>query len=107
MAVKKINIVQNNTAPAISLTLKREGTVIDLTGCTVELILARGSTITNTGHQECTVVTPTSGVIQYDPETTDFATPGTYKADVRVTYADASFEVLYDQVKFKVRRRIA
>ena len=107
MAVKTINIVQENTAPPIVLNCKRDdGSIIDLTGCTVEVIIARGSTITNAGHQEATVVTPTAGQIQYDPEATDFPTPGTYKADVRVTYANATYEVLYEQQKFKVRKRL-
>lgn len=106
MAIRTIKTVEDNTAPPILLTLKREGVVIDVTGATVELIIARGSTITNTGHQECTVVTPTSGLVQYDPQAGDFSSPGTYKADVKVTYADSSYEVLYEQLKFKVRRRL-
>lgn len=106
MAVRKIKIVEDNTAPGILLTAQRDGVAIDLTGATVKLILAKGSTITNTGHQSCTLVTPTSGRVQYDPEAGDFATPGTYKADLEVTYADGSIERLYDQLKFQVRRKL-
>jgi len=106
MAVRKIKIVEDNTAPGILLTAERDGEAIDLTGATVKLILAKGSTITNTGHQTCTVVTPTSGRVQYDPEAGDFATPGTYKADLEITCADATIERLYDQLKFQVRRKL-
>ena len=106
MAVQKINIVEDNTAPSILLTLKRDGVVIDLTGTTVDLIIAKGSTITNAANQDCTLVTPTSGTVQYDIGAADFATPGSYKADVEITYADASVERLYDQLSLKVRRKI-
>jgi len=106
MAVRKIKIVEDNTAPPILLTAERDSVAIDLTGCTVDLILAKGSSITNTGHQGCTLVTPTSGRVQYDPVTGDFATPGSYKADLTITYADGSIETLFDQLKFQVRRRL-
>lgn len=106
MAVRKINIVEDNTAPPLLLTLKRDGTVIDVTGCTVRLIIARGSTITNTGHQDCTLVTPTSGIVQYDIEDGDFPSPGTYKADVEIEYADGTIERLYDQLNIKARRKL-
>jgi hypothetical protein len=106
MAVKKIKIVEDNTAPAYLLTAQREGVAIDLTGCTVALIIAKGSTITNTGHQACTLVAPTSGRVQYSPQAGDFATPGTYKADLKITYGDGSIETMRDQLKFQVRRKI-
>lgn len=106
MAVRTISVVEDNTAPGELFTLKRAGTAIDVTGCTVNLILAKGSTITNLGHQACTLVTPTSGVVQYNPLTGDFPTPGTYKADVEIIYPNTTREVLYDQLKFKARRRI-
>lgn len=106
MAVQKIKIVEDNTAPSIVLTAQRDGAAIDVTGATVELILAKGSNITNTGHQECTIVTPTSGRVQYDPQDGDFATPGKYKADLKVTYSNGTVETLYDQLTFQVRRKL-
>lgn len=101
-----IKITEDNTAPPYDITVKRGTAVIDLTNCTVQLIIAKGSTITNTGHQTCTVVTPTSGLIRYTAFAVDFATPGTYKGDVKVTYGDATVEVIYDQIKWKVRRKL-
>lgn len=106
MAVRKINIVEDNSGPPLLLTLKREGVAIDVTGCTVNLIIAKGTTITNTGHQGCTLVTPTAGVVQYTPQSTDFSTPGTYKADIEITYANGSVERLYEQLKIKARRKL-
>ena len=99
-----IKVVATNTAPPWQLTAKRAGLAIDLSGCTVELILVKGNTVTNTGHQPCTLVTPTSGVVSYSPQTTDVPTPGTYKADLKVTYPNGTFERLYDQLVIKARR---
>jgi hypothetical protein len=106
MAVRTIETVQGNSAPAIALTAKRGTAVIDVTGCTVELIIAKGTTVTNTGHQTCTLTTPASGVVTYQPEAADFATPGAYKGDLKITYPSLKVEILYDQLKFKVRKHL-
>jgi Ethanolamine utilization protein EutJ (predicted chaperonin) len=106
MSVKKINIVEDNTAPAIVLTLKRDGVVIDVTGCTVRLIIVKGSTITNATHQECTLVVAASGIVQYTPQANDFPSAGNYKADVEIEYAPTSIERLYDQLKIKARKKL-
>lgn len=106
MAVTTINIAEQNTAPPYQFTLERNGVVIDVTDCTVNLILAKGSTITNDGHQECEIITATAGIVQYTPQTGDFPSPGSYIADVQIVYPDTSEEVLYDQLKFKARKII-
>lgn len=106
MSVRTILRVEDNTAPPIVLTAKREGVSINLTNCTVDLILAKGSTITNAGHQPAVVTTPASGVVTYSPQTGDFPSAGSYKGDLKVTYLDGTFEVLYDQLKVKVRRKL-
>lgn len=106
MAVKTQKIVAGNSAPAWLLTAKRAGVAIDVTGCTVSLILAKGNTVTNTGHQACTLVTPTSGVVSYSPRVTDCPNPGKYKADLKVTYPDATVEILYDQLVIQARKAL-
>lgn len=106
MAVRKIKITEDNTAPSILLTAERDGSVIDVSGSTVKFIIARGSTIKNTGHQGCTLVAPTSGRVQYTPQAGDFDAPGTYKADIKITYGDGSIETLFNQYKIIVRRKL-
>jgi hypothetical protein len=106
MATQRITTVQGNTAPPLLLTAKRSGTAIDVTGATVDVIIAKGGVQVNTGHTLCTIVTPTSGIVSYTPQAGDFATPGTYKADLRVTYADATVETLYDQLLIKARKHL-
>lgn len=106
MAVTTINIAEQNTAPPYQFTLERNGTVINVTGCQVNLILAKGTLVTNVGHQACSLVTPTSGIVQYIAETGDFPSPGSYVADAQIIYPDGTKEILYDQVKFKARKII-
>lgn len=106
MATQRISTVQGNTAPPLLLTAKRSGTAIDVTGATVDIIIAKGNVQTNTGHTLCTIVTPTSGIVSYTPQAGDFATPGTYKADLRVTYSNGTIETLYDQLLIKARKHL-
>jgi hypothetical protein len=107
MATKRINTVQGNTAPPLLLTALRSGVAIDVTGATVDIFIFKGSTQTNPGHTTCTVVTPTSGTVSYAPQAGDFSTPGTYKADLQVTYVDGTVERLYDQLLIKARKKLA
>ena len=102
-------IVQNNTAPAYVITCTRDGTAIDLTGASVDLILQEKSSgdITNTGHQTCTIVTAGSGIISYTAQSTDFPDKGNYVADIEVTYNGGGIEILYNQARWKVRSKVA
>ena len=101
-------IVEDNTAPAYQITCERDGEAIDLTGSSVTLIIKSKSSgsITNTGHQTCTLVTAASGIISYTAESTDFPSAGRYVGDVKVTYSGGGIEILYSQVKWKVRTKI-
>ena len=106
MAVQTINIVAGNTAPDWQITAKRVGVAIDVTGCTVSIIVAKGNTVTNTGHQGCTLLTPISGIVTYTPHAADCPTKGRYKADLKVIYPDASVEILYDQLAINARKAL-
>lgn len=109
MARANFNIVEDNTAPAYQITCQRDGTAINLTGASVDLIIENKSTgsITNTGHQGCTIVTATSGIISYAAEAGDFSSAGTYVGDVKVTYSGGGVEILYGQVIWKVRSKVS
>lgn len=104
MASTTIRTVAGNTAPPVTLTLEREGVIIDLTGCIVTLTIKNLSTgaITVT-DAACVVTTPSAGLITYTRGATDIPTEGSYVADVKITYGDGSVEILYNQQKFKAR----
>lgn len=105
--IRTIKVVAGNSAPPQLHTLKRDGTPIDVTGCDVDLIIVKGGVVTNADHQACVLSVPVNGVVQYTPETTDWPTAGNYKADVKITYPNGSFEILYDELKFKARRPLS
>ena len=101
-------LTEDNTAPGLSVTCTRDGTAIDLSTATkVELIIEDSSgTITQAGR-EATITTAVSGIITYTPIVTDFPSAGTYSADIKITYTGGGVEILYKQLKFKVRAKIS
>lgn len=105
MAIETIKTVAGNTAPPLALTAKRKGVVVDLTNCTVDLIITQGTTFLNTGHTSCTITTAASGLVSYVRHAGDIPTAGTYICDLRVTYVDATVEILYDQLKIIARKK--
>lgn len=104
MAVVRLNTVAGNTAPPLELTAKRDGVVIDLTNCTVDLIITQGTTVLNTGHQSCTITGAVAGEVSYVRQAGDMPLAGTYVCDLKVTYSDLTFEILYDVLKVKARK---
>lgn len=103
----KLLTVQNNTAPNIILTLDRSGQVINVTGCTVDLIMNLNGGVVNTGHTSCTLTNPTGGIVTYVPQVGDFATNGTYNCEVRITYGDGTVETLYQNFQIVVRTKLS
>lgn len=100
-----LKIAAGNTAPTWLINCERAGTAIDLTGCTVTLIIAKGNVVTN-ASAAATITSASGGIISYAPISTDCPTSGTYKVDVKVTYSDLTHEVLYEQLKVKARKTI-
>lgn len=98
-----LKTVAGNTAPPLLITCERAGAVIDLTSATSVTLKIKGRTgITQTGRAAA-ITTAVAGLVTYTPLTTDFPTAGSYKGDLKITYADASFEILYEQLKMKAR----
>lgn len=100
-----LKLVAGNTAPAWQITCERDSVPINLTGCTVSVIIANGPTVTQTAGT-CAVINTTNGIVQYQPVATDCPTAGTYKVDVRIVYSDSTVEIVYEQLKVKARKPI-
>lgn len=105
MSVTTLKTVVSNTAPPLAITAQRDGTVINLAGCTVNLIITQGTTTLNTGHQGCTITNALNGIVSYVRQAGDIPTPGAYICDLQVTYGDGTVEILYDQLKIKARKK--
>lgn len=85
-----IKIYQNDTAPNITFNVTRGGVVVDLTGCTVRLRIQDPITgdLTNSDpHDECVITNPTGGVCTYAWNDGDLPDPGTYQANLQITYS--------------------
>lgn len=105
-----LKAVVGNTAPSYTITCERDdGTIIDLSGCTVTMKLYFGKTQTNTtsGHDACTIVSASAGTVTWIPKTGDLPSKGSYKGDVKVTYGDSTFEVLYGNFLLKTRNLLS
>lgn len=101
-----LKVVEQNTAPAYEITCERDdGTVINLTNCAVTMKLYLNSTQTNTasGHEDCTIIGATEGIVTWQPRDGDLPSAGSYKGDVKVTYIDDTFEVLVGFLKINAR----
>lgn len=104
-----LKVVVGNTAPQYAITCDRpDGTIINLTSCTVKFYLYLKKVQQNTGHESSTVTVldAPNGIIGWQPATGDFSQKGTYKANVVVTYSDSSVETLYNQAIFSARNLI-
>lgn len=86
------SIKQNDTSPSLQATLKDASLApIDLTGASVQFHMKSvdGNLKVDSAMD---IVTPTSGVIQYDWQVGDTDTVGTYYVEFQVTYADLAVE---------------
>lgn len=105
-----LKAVVGNTAPQYQITCERpDGTIINLTSCTVELYLYLNKVQQNVGRESSTVtiLSPaTNGIIGWQPGNGDFNQKGTYKANIVVTYVDNSIETLYNQAIFSIRNLV-
>lgn len=86
------SIKQNDTSPSLQATLKDASlNPIDLTGATV-MFHMKSVDGTIKVDRQMTVTNAAGGVVQYDWQSGDTDTVGTYYVEFEVTYADSSVE---------------
>jgi hypothetical protein len=105
-----LKAVVGNTAPQYQITCERpDGTIINLTSCSVALFLYLNKVQQNIGHETSTITVlapATAGIIGWQPAAGDFNQKGNYKANIIVTYVDSSVETLYNQALFSIRNLV-
>ncbi len=86
------NIKQNDTSPSLQATLKdASGTAIVLTGASVRFHMkALDGTVKVDAAM--TITDNLNGVVQYDWQTGDTDTVGSYSVEFEVTYSDSTIE---------------
>jgi len=86
------SIKQNDTSPSLQATLKDASqTAVNLTGATV-MFHMKSVDGTIKVDAEMTITNAEGGVVQYDWQTGDTDTVGTYYVEFEVTYSDLSVE---------------
>lgn len=94
-AIPHFKTFTGDTAPVLRFTVVRKGgSVVDLTGSTVEFRIKDIVTkeITNATDDNCTVIDAENGICTYTLNEEDFPTPGCYMANLKVTYTDGTIE---------------
>ena len=85
-------IRQNDTSPSLQATLKDfEGTSISISGATAQFHM-KSIDGTLKVDQQMTITDADNGVVQYDWQSGDTDTPGSYYVEFEVTYSDGSIE---------------
>lgn len=86
------SIKQNDTSPSLQATLKDSAqNPVDLTDAAVMFHMKSVDGAVKVDRQ-MTITNASGGVVQYDWQTGDTDTVGTYYVEFEVTYADASIE---------------
>lgn len=99
-----IKMTEGDTAPAVTFTVKRSNSAVNLTGKTVRFKIENSSgTRTNSGTDTCVLTTPTSGICTYNWGASDIPTEGTYTADLEITHADSTVETEPAYYEIQVR----
>lgn len=84
--MSKFFLKTNDTGKSIVATLNNsDGTPVNLSGCTVKVIVAAGVGVTAVVNRAVTVTDAANGVVTYTPLAADVATAGTYVAEWQVT----------------------
>lgn len=101
--------VVGNNSPDLVFTVQRQGTVIDVTGATVQLFIRneRTNDTMNSSQAGCNLTTPGQGKVTYPVKATDFPTEDRYICDIKVTYASGKVEYIYEEVQVLARGAIS
>ncbi len=85
-------IKQNDTSPALQVTLKDgDGNAVDVTGATTVFSMSVGG-VTKVSEQSVTAVTAASGIVKYDWQAGDTGTVGNYLGEFEVTFGDGTIQ---------------
>lgn len=82
------SIKRNDRQPTFDVTLEAPaGTPVDLTGCTVKLIMTKDGSSSSKVNAAATVTSAADGEVSYSWGATDTDTAGLYRAEWEVTFA--------------------
>lgn len=90
---KGLSFYCNNTAPSLTITIKRSNVPIDLTGASVAFqMLESGSKVLSV-NSACVIIAPAvNGTVRYDWAVGDLSAVGSYLCNCLITYANGTQE---------------
>lgn len=100
-----ILLVAGNLSPSYEFTLKRDSTVINLTGATAVVMNIKNA---QTGTVTATAVALTitgllTGKVLYSPLAAHFPSEGRYWGEIKITHSGGNTETLHKYVDFVAR----
>lgn len=107
----RINLVQGDTLPWITLTLTNPdtGAAVDVSdpGTTVRVYFRAAGSTTILSTLTCTKVVGSSNKVKFNfPSPTLTVPPGAYEGEVEINYG-TDVQTVYDILKFRVRAQFA
>jgi hypothetical protein len=87
---------RNDTKKPLKAVLSNESGPIDLTGCTVRFIMSDAMTRVTKINREALIQDAGNGTVWVVFEQGDTDTPGTFKAEFKLTYSDYRVETFPD-----------
>lgn len=97
-------IKQNDTSPALQVTLKDGNkNAVDVTGATVRFTMKKNG-VAKVSESSVTLTTPASGIVTYSWAAGDTDTPGDYEGEFEVTFSGGLIETYPNSdTPFKIR----
>jgi hypothetical protein len=104
----KIKLVRNDTRPAIVCTITDDtnGTIVDISGCTINLFFRAVGSSTLQATVLGSVTDGLNGQVTFYPATSPemlSGEAGDYEGEIQILFTDGSVQTLYETLKFKVR----
>lgn len=96
-------LVKNDTAPRLNLTLKQGSSPIDLTDATVLFKFRKKGALKNVFSRPCTILDAVSGTCYYDWQSGDLAATGEYVGEIEITFPTGLIHTCTELLKFNIR----
>jgi len=88
---ERFAIKQGDRKPYLRAALKdANNNAIDLTGCSVALVMRKGFDQPAKVNGACEIVNPTGGIVEYQWADGDTSVSGDYMAEFHITYSDGT-----------------
>jgi len=100
-----IKLVKNDTRPSLRFTCKDDDdNIIDLSTATkIYFIFKKFGEDEEKFKKECTIISPTEGIIQYSWEEDDLDESGQFEGEIEIDFSDGTKQTCVDKILFNIR----